>query len=142
MDRSYFDTIQRARKGYSRALEPVCAQWALCRGELDVLIFLANNPGCDRAADVAIGRGMAKSQVSMAVSALEGRGMVERSVDAEDRRTVRIRLTERAADAVRSGQEAQERFFREIFRDITGAEMALWNGILEKVQGNIARLNV
>ena len=55
----YFETMLRARKGYTRVMDPICSQWDLTRNELDVLLFLYNNPGFDRASDVATRRGMA-----------------------------------------------------------------------------------
>ena len=41
---TYFDTVARAQKGYARLLEPICKKWDLTRNELDVILFLANNP--------------------------------------------------------------------------------------------------
>lgn len=140
MEWSYFDTIQRARKGYARAMEPVCHRWNLSRSELDVLLFLANNPVCDRAADVVTGRGMVKSQVSTAVASLEERGLLLRRMDPEDRRTVRLRLTEASEAVTRAGREAQEEFFRRIFRDLSREELEEWNRILHKVQKSIETL--
>ena len=46
---NYFDTMARAQKGYARLLEPICKKWELTRNELDVMLFLANNPDYDRA---------------------------------------------------------------------------------------------
>ena len=41
---NYFDTMARAQKGYAMLLEPICEKWDLTRNELDVILFLANNP--------------------------------------------------------------------------------------------------
>ena len=60
---NYFDTMARAQKGYARLLEPICKKWDLTRNELDVMLFLANNPDYDRAADIVTNRGLAKSHV-------------------------------------------------------------------------------
>ena len=141
MDWSYFDTIQQAKRSYSRALEPVCRQWDLTRGELDALLYLANNPGFDRAADIAHNRGMAKSQVSMSVGNLEQRGLVLRSEDPSDRRTVRIRLTEAATEPVRAGREAQQSFFGALFAGISREELAFWKELTGKVRDNIVRMD-
>ena len=72
---NYFDTMARAQKGYARLLEPICKKWELTRNELDVMLFLANNPDYDRAVDIVNHRGLAKSHVSMSVTSLENRGL-------------------------------------------------------------------
>ena len=48
----FFDILGKAQKQYSKYLEPVCKRWELTSNELDVLLFLHNNPRFDRAADI------------------------------------------------------------------------------------------
>lgn len=137
----YFDTILRARKGYSRVLDPICSQWDLTRNELDVLLFLGNNPGYDRAADIVARRGMAKSHVSLSVGNLEQKGLLKRRADPEDRRTVHLELTEEAEGIARQGREAQKGFFSKIYAGLTREELEQWISIMEKVSGNILNLD-
>ena len=61
MQFAFFETALRAQKSYSRLMEPVCKKWNLTHNELDVLLFLANNPEQNRAADIVRGRGMSPS---------------------------------------------------------------------------------
>ena len=110
----YFDILPRAQKGYARMLEPVCRKWGLTRNELDILLFLLNNPGLDRAADIVTRRGIAKSHVSQSVGTLEGKGLLLRVEDSADRRTVRLRLTDLGMPVALEGREAQNRFFDRI----------------------------
>lgn len=134
----YFDTLLRARKGYSRVMDPICDQWDLTRNELDVLLFLANNPGYDRAVDVAVRRGMAKSHVSLSVTTLESKGLLRRRPDPEDRRTVHLELVGEAEDIARQGREAQVGFFSKIYAGLSPEEIAAWTAVVEKVTRNIA----
>ena len=73
-------------------MDPICKKWDLTRNELDVLLFLANNPEFDRAVDIVNNRGLSKSHVSLSISNLERRGVLERIDDPDDRRTVHLRL--------------------------------------------------
>ena len=75
---SYFDAMSKAKKEYSRCLEPVCRDFGLTQNELAVLLFLRNNPGLDRAADIVSCRSIAKSHVSLDAVArdLLGYGLV------------------------------------------------------------------
>ena len=137
MEINYFDTMLRAQKGYSRMLEPVCKKWALTRNELDILLFLHNHPGLDRAADIVSRRGIAKSHVSLSVSSLEKRGLLCRRFDPADRRTARLELTAQAVEIAGEGRNAQQRFFTRIFRGLSQAEFAQWRQITQKVRHNI-----
>lgn len=133
----YFDTMGQARKSYGRALEPVCKAWGLTRNELDVLLFLHNNPGFDRAADIVRHRGIAKSHVSLSVSMLEHRGFVRREFTQADRRTAHLLLTQEGLTIARQARQEQERFFHRIFAGLSAQELELWQGLIQKVQNNI-----
>ena len=141
MRMEYFETMLRARKGYSRVMDPICQQWDLTRNELDVILFLYNNPEYDRASDVAARRGMAKSHVSLSVSTLESKGLLRRRADPEDRRTVHLELIGEAQDIAQQGRQAQQAFFGKIYAGLTGEEIAAWSRITEKVSQNIANLD-
>jgi MarR family transcriptional regulator for hemolysin len=137
----YFENMLRARKGYSRVMDPICQQWDLTRNELDVILFLHNNPDFDRASDVAARRGMAKSHVSLSVTTLEGKGLLRRRPDPEDRRTIHLELVGDAPDIARQGREAQTAFFERIYAGLTEEEISIWSRAAEKVSRNIANLD-
>ena len=137
----YFETMLHARKGYSRLMDPICSQWDLTRNELDVLLFLYNNPEFDRASDIATHRGMAKSHVSLSVSTLEAKGLLRRHGDPEDRRTVHLELTGDAPYIAEQGRGAQTAFFSKIYAGLTREEIAIWTRVVEKVRDNIANLD-
>ena len=136
----YFGSQQRAKKAYERILEPVCGQWGLSRAEVDILLFLFNNPGLDRAADIVERRGLAKSHVSTGLAALEERGLVTRQVDAADRRAIRLKLTKLGTAVAEDARIAQRSFFFSIYEGITPEEFAVWQRIMEKVSDNIQKL--
>ena len=140
MQFSYFDVMTRAQKGYSRYLEPVCREWGLTRNELDVILFLANNPALDRAVDIVTHRGLSKSHVSLSVSTLESRGLLLRREDPSDRRTVHLKLLPEALQAADAGRKAQRAFFDRIHAGISPEEMAVWRTMGEKISQNIKLL--
>ncbi len=140
MKMDYFDVTARIRKLYGRAVEPVCTRWDLTRNELDVLLFLYNNPQFDRPADIVAYRGMVKSHVSLSVANLERRGLLLRSADSEDRRTVHLRLTEPALEIAETGRKTQEAFYRKVFDGFSRRDYELMHTMLEKVGGNLAQL--
>lgn len=137
---SYFDILGQSQKAYSRFLEPVCRKWELTRSELDVLLFLYNNPEFDRAADIVTHRGMAKSHVSMSVANLAELGLLERSCSPTDRRNAHLSLTERGRFIAAEGRQAQQTFFETIYHGISPEELSLWEATTEKVRNNIMNL--
>lgn len=138
---SYFDILGKSQKAYSRQLEPVCKQWNLPRSEVDVLLFLYNNPQYDRAADIVAHRGMAKSHVSMSVASLADRGLLARLDSSEDRRTVRLRLTPDGEIIAAEARKAQMQFFNLLYEGISQEELAAWQKITQKVFENIENVS-
>ena len=137
----YFDILSQSQKAYSRQLEPVCRKWDLTRSEVDVLLFLHNNPEYDRAADIVTRRGMTKSHVSMSVANLADRGLLARQTSPDDRRTTHLRLLEEGAKIAAEAREAQQGFFDMLYEGISPEELALWENITQKVVGNIGNFN-
>ncbi len=134
----YFDAMGKATKEYSRYLEPVCKRWNLTQNEMAVLLFLFNNPGRDRAADIVECRGIAKSHVSLAVSNLEQRKILTRHFEPTDRRTSHLALTEHGKEIAREGKERQRAFFQALYDGVGPEEMEQLRHLGQKIMTNIA----
>ena len=137
----YFEVFSQSKKIYSRQVEPVCKKWDLTRSEVDVLLFLYNNPQYDRAADIVSHRGMTKSHVSMSVTALAERGLLERQYSQEDRRTAHLKLLGEGVTIAAEARAAQQQFFAMIYEGITQEEKTQWEQITRKVYDNIEKLS-
>ena len=134
----YFDAMGKATKEYSRYLEPVCKRWNLTQNEMAVLLFLYNNPGRDRAADIVECRGIAKSHVSLAVSNLEQRKILPRHFEPTARRTSHLALTEHGKEIAREGKERQRAFFQALYDGVGPEEMEQLRHLGQKIMTNIA----
>lgn len=123
---------------YGKCVAEVCERHALSRVELDILLFLANNPTLDTAKDIVELRYLHKSQVSGALRALEERGYICRAYAAGNRKTVHLRLLEGAAtEAVEDGQAAQEKFMSILLRGLTEEEIRGAEAFNRRVWDNI-----
>ena len=140
-DYNYFDTMARAQKGYARLLDPICKKWDLTRNELDVLLFLANNPEYDRAVDIVNNRGLSKSHVSLSINSLESRGLLIRTEDPNDRRTVHLMLTDASREITAQGQMAQRRFFSYLHQGVTQEQIQLMVEFAQRVSENIKNID-
>jgi len=136
----YFDIMARAQRGYARLMDPVCKKWDLARNELDVLLFLANNPDYDRAVDIVNNRGLAKSHVSMSVARLEERGLLERIPDSLDRRTIHLKLTDRAREITDRGCRVQKQFLDYLHQGVTAEQLELMRMFARRVHENIRNI--
>jgi len=126
-----------ARLLYSACVEPVCRKYGLNRTELDILLFLANNPQYDTAADICAVRSLAKSHVSTSIRALERTGLLEKYQLPTDRRSVHLRVLP-AADAVTAdGRAAQERFRCVLNAGLTPEELRAFERACEAVMRNV-----
>lgn len=125
--------IQQFKRYYARQFTDLLARADLSMREMDVILFLANNPGHDTARDVTELRGLSKSQVSAAVDLLAERGLLDRLPDRADRRVVHLALTERGLALGRQGRQIQSACLEALFAGLTPAETARFQGLLEKV---------
>ena len=140
MDNSYFDIVLLAKREYGRMLEPVCKQNILTRNEVDILLFLYNNPQYDRAVDIVSIRGIAKSHVSLSVGTLEEKDLLCRKEHPSDRRTIRLELTRKGQQIALEAHTLQESFFQSIHQGITPEEMEVWQRVRDKIANNIRNL--
>ena len=137
---NYFDAMASARKSYARLLDPICQEWKLTRNELDVMLFLHNNPEFDRAADIVSRRGLAKSHVSLSVASLEEKGLLLRRFSEQDRRAAHLELTEQGRLIAARAREKQAQYFSALYRGISPEEFEIWENIMVKIRNNLEML--
>lgn len=137
---NYFDAMASAKKSYSKLLDPICQEWKLTRNELDIILFLSNNPEYDRAADIVSHRGIAKSHVSLSVASLEEKGLLLRRLSEQDRRTVHLELLDRGQIIAAQAREKQMQYFSALYQGISREEFEIWRKITQKVRDNLNNL--
>ncbi len=139
MPSELWNSILIAKKLYGRMLEPVCRQYVLTRMELDILLFLANNPGYDTAADMVERRQLAKSQVSSSVAQLEADGYLKKTYFPGNRKTVHLKLLPRAQQVIEQGRQAQLHFFKAVFTGFSQDEKERLEASLIQISENIQK---
>ena len=122
---------------YSTVCKPLCQELGLPQTAFDILLFLANNPERNRAADIVRGRGMSKGHVSLSLRSLEDRGLVACRADGSDRRAVHLALTDGAGEIAEDGRAVQREFIRRLREGITPEESAVILSVTRKMGDNI-----
>ena len=132
--------FQRLRKYYYHQFDPLLERTSLSMREIHVLLFLANNPPCDTARDIAALRELSKSQVSQAVDLLAAEGLLLRTPDREDRRIVHLSITPRGEPLARECQRLQVQCGRRLLEGLSPEERTQFLGLMETVLEHGAHL--
>ena len=133
----FWDFAQAAERCYSDYRKQSMTRFSLSAAETDVLMFLANNPGYDTAAQISRVRRIPKSQVSLCVSALCERGLLTGSHAPDDRKSVHLALTPRAEPVAAYGRAVQEKFTAALFSGFSEEEKAEFTRLHLKIAKNI-----
>lgn len=134
---SLWDLQQPLRTLYALCVEPVCQNYGVSRTELDILLFLENNPDRDTAAEIVDRRRLAKSHVSTSIRALEQGGYLVRRPGGADRRLIHLELSEKAAGVIRDGRKARDVFLGILTAGLSGEEKDRLHGYTEKMERNV-----
>ena len=134
--RSFWDDMAAMRSLYSAQLDAVGREYGLARVELDILLFLANNPQFDTATDIVERRCISKAHVSQSVKSLEQRGYLERRYAGDNRRTIHLHLLECAQAAVDAGRQAHARCLAVLLDGFSEVEEEQLRSYLSRISDN------
>lgn len=131
--------VQKSDRVLNRMMTETARNQGVTKPEMDVLLFLYNNPQYDKAADVSELRFLAKSYVSKAVDLLQKRGYLQVQNDEKDRRVMRLKLTPAADSLIAAGNETRERFLKILFEGVSQEELQTMQKIHQKMMENLER---
>ena len=75
-----YAALRRFQDAYAAALRPLCERTGMAQGAVDILLFLANNPGLDTARDICLYRRLKPGIVSLHVESLAREGYQKNAV--------------------------------------------------------------
>lgn len=104
---SFIGLINMLKKSYDGFIQPVMDKYSMTRIEVDILMFLANNPQYSTASDIVNRRMLTKSHVSYALNTLEQNGYIRREYRNNNHKTAHIVLLEKADGIISEGRRAQ-----------------------------------
>lgn len=122
---------------YSKCVSRVCDKHHLTRMELDILLFLANNPQHDTATDIVGIRYLSKSQVSSSIKLLEGKGFLRKEYASHNRKTAHLKICPKAAGIICDGQAAQKQFLSVMIQGFSQEEFDTIRRYNERIRSNI-----
>lgn len=114
MNTTFLTMSRYSRKVYEQLESAACSDYGLTLVEMDILLFLANNPEYVTAQDIVEYRMLAKSHVSISVDRLLKRGFLIKT--SAQKRNIPLALTPEGMKAVEAGRKMQA-LFQEILID-------------------------
>ena len=100
---------------YTAICKPLCQTLKLPQTAFDILLFLANNPAYQTAADIVEVRKIKANLVSVNVDKLVRDGYLTREPMPGDRRKTRLLCTEKAQPIILQGRQLQTAFLQRLF---------------------------
>ena len=119
----FYTYSKRFEEAYTAAMRPLTEELDMAQPAVDILLFLANNPGMDTARDICTYRHLKPAIVSFHVEKLAGEGYLERQPVPGDRRKCRLVCTEKAGPVLQRGRAVQETFSRQLTEGLTEEEL-------------------
>ena len=100
---------------YTAVCKPLCQSLKLPQTAFDSLLFLANNPAYQTAADIVEVRKIKANLVSVNVDKLVRDGYLTREPMPGDRRKTKLLCTEKAQPVIMQGRQLQSAFLQRLF---------------------------
>ena len=119
----FYTYAKRFEEAYAAVMRPLTVELGMAQPAVDILLFLANNPGMDTARDICTYRHLKPAIVSFHVDNLVREGYLERREVPGDRRKCRLVCTEKASDVIARGREAQEAFSQQLTEGLTEEDL-------------------
>ena len=135
----YLAYANHFKRLYVQLFQPIAQQYGLSQLEIDVLLFLHNNPGCNTARDIVELRGVSKSNVSTAVESLRSRGFLTTDRDPDNRRIQRLTLSDELHDLLEELTDCQDRCLQITMEGFLPEERAALDGFLARADRNVLR---
>lgn len=136
MDTALWEGKQALQTLYKRYLEKVGEKFGLSKTEMDILLFLKNNPEYDSASEIVQHIFISKAHVSLTLRSLQEKGYVQASYAGENRRTLHLKLLEKAEQVVEEGQNAQRRYYRDMMSGIEQEDRKYFWSIFRRILKN------
>lgn len=124
---------------YSDIINQVAIDNNMTTIELDVLLFLANNPEYDTAKEIVQHRNIAKSYVSKAVDLLIKRDFLSAYVDENDHRLLHLKINDVAQPVIKQGQNAQKEFVKILHRNISEEDLKVVRKVIAAMVDNLKK---
>lgn len=139
MHLNFLHTTQLLFKAYDEVRKNIQNNYQLMGVEVDVLLFLANNPKHTKAQDIVEVRKMTKSHASKAITQLVNKGLLEKSVNPDNKKEFHLKLTPQTIPIINYGQNQQKLFFERLFEGFSKQQLDDFFNSLKVIEHNLIK---
>lgn len=132
-----FNSANRFIEAYHTVLQPICKDTGLPPMAVDILMFIANNPGNGTAGDICRCRGLKSGIVSVHIDRLVNDGLLLRQAVPGDRRKTRLVCTEAADGIIEKGRGLQLCFAQKLLAGLSDEDIEVFRNCLSVMGNNI-----
>lgn len=128
------------RKVYGKYLYTSMKENNFSPSEIDVLIFLSNNPSINTSKELVVCLAVSKSLIARSVEALIKKGMIEMRADQGDHRIQHLKITSKAVPYINEIKKYQESFTRAALADIDKQALECMDETIKKIEDNMQKI--
>ena len=136
----YMEFTHKTDLAYSAMCRPLCRELKLTQTAFDILMFLANNPGCRSARDIVEIRHIKANLVSVNVDRLVREGYLARRTAENDRRKIELTCTPLAQPVIEQGRTMQKAFFQHLLEGMDEGTQTVFFAAIEIIDRNMDAL--
>ena len=136
----FYTYAKRFEEAYAAVMRPLTVELGMAQPAVDILLFLANNPGCETAGAICRMRGLKPAIVSFHIDRLVGEGFLQRQPVPGDRRKTALVLTEKAAPVIEQGRRLQKSFADRLTEGLGAEDLAHFRRCVAAFERNIERI--
>ena len=127
----------KIRKYYNHLCDDVLEKYNLTKCELDILLFLYNNPELNTAKDIVDKRGIVKSHASLGIDKLINKHYIESIRDENDKRKYHLHLLEDANPIIIDGLKVQKKFNKSLLKGVSKEDKKVMKKIMKQISKNV-----
>ena len=130
--------IAQVKDAYDVHRRKIMEKYDLSAIEVDVLVFLVNNPRLNTASQIVKLRKMSKSHVSKAVRGLLEKGYLLTVSDTRDRKKILLYTSDKARELIEFSMDQKSQFLKNITGNISPREEEEFRLCIETIGRNIS----
>ena len=124
-------------QAYDFHRKKVMKKYDLTAMEVDVLLFIANNPTLNTSSDIVRLRKIAKSHVSLAVNSLSKKGYIRKQCDEKNKKRIHLEPTAEAEEIIAYGRAEQAEFAQVIKHGTTEEDRKQFKEYMLQISRNL-----
>ena len=137
-----FVVSQQIKKSYEKALLPIMQKYNLTKNQIDILLFLKNNPIYNTVREIVDVRVLSKSQTSASIDEMCKRGIVKKVQVGQDKRSFNIYITPEVSQLINDAVDAQINFSSNILCGLSIDDLEHINNIIDTISDNLINKNL